>query len=161
MTDKELPVIEENNTQTPEVETGTKSTKTYTQEQVDDITNKVRMGAVKNFLKDTYGYETKEDFEKHLEDLKAKSGEIENLKKEYKEKEIKHSFLNNFGGREDAVSNLLASNAELYTCENIDEAIRSIKTKSPFLFNGDKTVINVKRKEELSGDFYTADLKLR
>jgi hypothetical protein len=150
-------VVEETTaTEEPSVET---SIKTYTQEQVDDITQKVRNNAENVFVQQ-FGFKTADELKTQLETLKAAADKVAAVEKEYKVKEIRNTFINDFGGRADAVETLIAAKPDLLSATDVKVALSTVKKENPFFFNADKTVINVDRPTE-NGSYYYSDLKIK
>lgn len=159
---------------TTEVEKTSNNEMTYSQKQVDDITNKVRDNAVKNWLKENFGdgidaNSLVGEFKKNQDTVKTLNDELVKVKNEFKTKEIKQVFISNYGGMENAFDAMLKANPQLLESENISTSLSNIKKSSPFFFKGDKTtIINLNEKAYknfyVSGDKKTIDgsnLKLK
>lgn len=138
---------------TTEVEKTSNNEMTYSQKQVDDITSKVRENAVKNWIKETFGDNISSDslvgeFKKNQDTVKTLNDELVRVKTEFKTKEIKSAFINNYGGLENAFEPMLKANPQLLESENISTSLSNIKKNNPFFFNKDgTTLINLNEKE--------------
>lgn len=167
-------VMENEELNTTRVDETQKNESTYSQKQVDDITNKVRDNAVKNWLKENFGENVDAnslvgEFKKNQETVKTLNNELVRVKNEFKTKEIKQAFISNYGGMENAFDSMLKANPQLLESENINTSLSNIKKSSPFFFKDDKTtIINLNEKAYknfyVSGDKKTIDgsnLKLK
>ena len=159
-------VMENEKLTTGPVEEAGQTEATYSQKQVDDITNKVRENAVKNWVKDKFGIDNADDlvgqFSSNQDTVKTLQGELVKVKTEYKTKEIKNIFVNNYGGLENAFDSMLKANPQLLDSENLNVSISNIKKTSPFFFMQDKTtLINLNEKAYknfyVNGDKKTVD----
>lgn len=101
--------------------------KIYTQEDVNNITNKVR-------AKYEEKYVSKEDFNNLQKQLQEKEMSI-------KASEIKSEFLKN-GGIENAFNDFLESNKSLYSADNVSEELNKIKEKKHYFFTKENIIPN-------------------
>lgn len=98
--------------------------KIYTQEDVDNITTKVKESQKAKYEKTHISL----DAYKELED------KYNNLLMKEKNNDIKSSFLNN-GGNEKAFDDFISLNKEIYETKDVNKFIEELKTSKPYFFN--------------------------
>lgn len=104
-----------------------KEPKTYTQEDVDNITNKVREK-----------YETKYVSKEEFDNLQKQLKEQELL---MKHNELKNEFLKS-GGIESAFNDFLESNKALLSSNNISEELNKVKESKQYFFKTPEVIPN-------------------
>lgn len=117
--------------------------KIYTQEDVDNITNKVRSKYEEKYV-------SKEEFSSLQKQLQEKELLM-------KQSEIKSEFLKN-GGIESAFNDFLESNKSLLSSDNLSEELSKVKENKQYFFEIQEDIPNEKEiMKELLNNGYKED----
>lgn len=130
------------------VEETVETVKSYTQEQVDQICDKVRSGAVKNWVAANFGDGVSAD------DVIGKVKNLESEIGEIRSGVVKSAFEKDFGGRSEAFDMLKQIKPELFEKgANTNLLLSELKRNKPFLFHKDETTIVNLNKDAVKRNF--------